>query len=97
MTPEETKCCFIPCDKQAEWGAIKSSDQYEWFYGCSTHLGEILSEDEHIVRPIEQCPPFCDELSAKLPMRLRLVWSWRKPSPPCRGLRRRGKNENERI
>lgn len=48
-------CCFIPCDKDAEWEVVHGENPQvdDYTHACSDHLGHLLTDDSvHTVTPI---------------------------------------------
>jgi hypothetical protein len=43
---EPAKCCFIPCDADAEWQIVYSPAPDAISEGCSAHVGELLEAGE---------------------------------------------------
>lgn len=60
------ECSMDGCCSPAEYGALEDGHRHEWFYCCQPHKKELEEEINFQIRPIEECPPFCDELTVKL-------------------------------
>lgn len=37
-------CCFIPCDKDAEWEIVDGPSTDDYTQACSDHVGHLLQD-----------------------------------------------------
>ena len=51
------QCCYIPCDKEAEWSIVSGDARTPDEYGteaCTEHVGALLDDSAFlVVTPIE--------------------------------------------
>jgi hypothetical protein len=43
------KCCFLGCEKAAEWLVVTGNTADGYTYSCSEHLGDMIGSDQAAV------------------------------------------------
>lgn len=58
-SPNETKknmCCYIGCEKEAEWQLTDGNGVDDYTHACTDHVGFLLQDRETTVSPLKSNP-----------------------------------------